>query len=48
MIGRLPLEVRAALIKVAKSGGSLHDRNRRIDDILAKAKRNYPHLFKED
>lgn len=48
MTGRLPIEVRAALIKAAKSGGSIEDRNRKIDVIMAKAKRDYPHLFKED
>jgi hypothetical protein len=46
--GRLPTEVRAALIKAAKSGGTLEQRNRRVDEIMARAKRNYPHLFKED
>lgn len=48
MTGRLPLEVRAALIKAAKGGGTIEDRNKRIDAVMAKAKRTYPHLFKED
>lgn len=50
----LPEEVRRALIAASKLGSPLngrggdHQRNRAIDDVVAKAKRNYPHFFRQE
>mgnify|MGYP001588265575 CR=1 len=46
--GRLPKEVRAALIKAAASGGTIEQRIKKIDAIMAKARCTYPNLLKED